>query len=73
MLAKTIAIHTFIVILWGTRSHQYITAYTVAGITWLFIGLFITITVSIHTHGSNFYEAPVGVSLLFLLFSLTAD
>jgi len=46
----------------GTRSHQYLVAYTVVGLTWLFIGLFIAITVSVYTDGSNFYESPVGVS-----------
>ena len=61
-MAKAIGIHTFIVVFWGTRSHQYLVAYTVVGLTWLFIGLFIAITVSVYTDGSNFYESPVGVS-----------
>jgi len=55
-----IALHTFIVVLWGPRRHQYFTAYIVVGLTWLFVGLFIVLTVTLNTHGSNFYETPAG-------------
>ena len=55
--------HTFVVILWGPRKRQYLTAYATVGLTWLFLILFIAISVSLHTHGSNNYENPDGVSL----------
>jgi len=60
---KAIAMHTFVVILWGPRNRQYLTAYATVGLTWLFLILFIAISVSLHTHGSNVYESPAGVSL----------
>ena len=50
------------VLFWGPPRHQHLVAYIVVGLTWLFIGLFITITVSINTDGTNFYDSPVGVS-----------
>ncbi|KIM74393.1 hypothetical protein PILCRDRAFT_828227 [Piloderma croceum F 1598] len=56
----TIAVHTFVVILWGPRKRQYLTAYATVGLTWLFLVLFIAISVSLHTHGSNVYENPDG-------------
>jgi len=55
-----IALHTFVVVMWGTRPHHYISAYIVVGLTWLFIGLFIAFSVTLNTHGSTFYEMPVG-------------
>jgi len=55
-----IAIHTFVVIFWGPRRHQYFVAYVIVGVTWLFVTLFVAIGVSVNTHGSNSYENPVG-------------
>lgn len=55
-----IALHTFVVVLWGVRRHQYFIAYSVVGVTWLFVGLFVATTVAVFTRGSNFYETPVG-------------
>ena len=43
-------------------------AYTVVGLNWLFITLFVAISVPIHTHGSDYYEQLDGVSLTFFCF-----
>ncbi|KIM80581.1 hypothetical protein PILCRDRAFT_526797 [Piloderma croceum F 1598] len=51
-----IAIYTFVVVLWGPARHPYFVAYTVVGLNWLFITLFVAISVPIHTHGSDYYE-----------------
>jgi hypothetical protein len=55
-----IAVHTFLVVVWGRNTHPYFTAYAIVSITWLFLALFVAITVTVHTHGSDFYETPVG-------------
>jgi len=55
-----IAIHSFVVVFRGTRHGKRSTAYGVVGLTWIFIAFFIAMGVSIHTHGSSFYETPVG-------------
>jgi hypothetical protein len=65
--------HTFVVILWGPRKRQYLTAYATVGLTWLFLVLFIAISVSLHTHGSNVYENPDGVSLPRALLNLISN
>jgi len=55
-----IAIYTFVTILWGPRRHHYFIAYAAVSLTWLFIVLFITISVTHNTRGSNFFDMPVG-------------
>jgi len=55
-----IAIHTFVVALWGIQPHQHSIAYAIVGLTWIFVCFFVGIGVSINTRGSNFYESPVG-------------
>ena len=60
---KAIAVHTFVVVLWGIRPAQHAIAYAIVGLTWMFVVLFVVLGVAIHTHGSNYYETPVGVSL----------
>jgi hypothetical protein len=68
---QAIAVHTFAAVIWGTRS-QYFTTYTVVGLTWLYIGLSIALNVTLNTHGSSFYEKPVGVSTFFQCFQLVS-
>lgn len=51
--------------MWDIRPPQHV-AYTVVGLTWMFIAFFIAMTVAIHTRGSQFYETPVGVGALLL-------
>jgi len=46
--------------MWGPGTHPYFTAYAIVSFTWLFLGIFIAVTVALNTHGSNFYETPVG-------------
>jgi hypothetical protein len=67
LLSKTIAVHIFVVVMRRSRNNQpvkyeRIVTCTVVSLTWLFIALFVAISVSIHTHGFTFYEQPVGVS-----------
>ena len=60
---QTIAIHTFIVVMWGRLGHQINVAYYMVGFTWLFVILFVAISTGIHTKGSEHYMTPVGVGL----------
>ena len=69
LLHKAIAIHTFFVVVWGSGTHPYFTAYVIVSFTWLFLIVFIAITAVPNTHGPNFYETPVGVSLLLYIMS----
>ncbi|KIM92305.1 hypothetical protein PILCRDRAFT_118109 [Piloderma croceum F 1598] len=46
--------------MWGPYRHRYFVAYTTVGLTWFFLASFIAISVSVHTHGSDFYYTPVG-------------
>ena len=69
LLNKAIAIHTFLVVMWGSGTHPYFTAYVIVSFTWLFLVVFIAITVVPNTHSPNFYETPVGVSLLLYIMS----
>jgi len=54
----TIAIHTLIVVMWGKLKHQLIVAYIVVALIWLFVILFVSISISVHTRGSDYYETP---------------
>jgi len=54
----TIAIHTFIVVLWGRLQDSFLVAYIVVGLSWLFVILSTAISASIHTRNSNFYDTP---------------
>ncbi|KIM88402.1 hypothetical protein PILCRDRAFT_256026 [Piloderma croceum F 1598] len=61
----TIAIHIFVVVMRRSRNDQplkyeHIITCAVVSLTWLFITLFVAISVSVHTHGFTFYEQPVG-------------
>jgi hypothetical protein len=58
---------------WGRNTHPYFTAYAIVSITWLFLALFVAITVTVHTHGSDFYETPVGVSFLSPVFQIVLN
>ena len=60
---QAIAIHTFIVVMWGKLGHQINVAYYVVGFTWLFVILFVGISTGIHTKGSEHYMTPDGVRL----------
>lgn len=71
MWSKAIAIHTFVVVMWGPYRHPYFVAYATVGLTWFFLVFFIAISVSVHTHGSDFYYTPVGVSLSAVYLSCT--
>jgi hypothetical protein len=59
---QAIAIHTFIVVLWGKLKEQFIVAYVVVALIWIFVILYVSISVGIHTHGSSHYETPTPVS-----------
>ncbi|KIM83330.1 hypothetical protein PILCRDRAFT_819583 [Piloderma croceum F 1598] len=58
MATLTIAIHTLIVVMWGKLKHQLIVAYIVVACIWLYVIIFVAVTVSIHTRGSSHYETP---------------
>lgn len=58
MATLTIAIHTFIVVLWGKLKHQLVVAYVVVTFIWLYVILFVSISVSVHTRDSTYYETP---------------
>lgn len=53
-----IAIHTFVVVLWGKLKHRLLFAYIVVGCSWLFVILSTAISVSIHTSKSQYYDTP---------------
>ncbi|KIM82293.1 hypothetical protein PILCRDRAFT_71066 [Piloderma croceum F 1598] len=53
-----IAIHTFTVVIWGKLKEQLIVAYIAVAFIWLFVILFVSVAISIHTHSSNYYETP---------------
>jgi len=54
----TIAIHTVIVVMWGKLKNQLAVAYIVVAFIWVFVILFVSVGVSVHTRGSNYYETP---------------
>lgn len=68
-LPKAIAVHTFVVVFWEIEDSRRSPAYFVVGLTWIFLAFFIAMSVSNHTRGSEIYETPVGVSVLFLRFT----
>jgi len=53
--------------MWGTFKRQLLVAYLAVGFICLFLALFIGITVGIHTHGTEHYMAPAGVSCFFAI------
>jgi len=54
-----ITIHTFMVVIWG-KNHRLTIAYFVVASIWVFLIIFLSLSVGLNTHGSNFYETPVG-------------
>jgi hypothetical protein len=50
--------------MWGKLKHQLVVAYIVVTCIWLYVIIFVAVTVSIHTRGSSHYETPTPVSLL---------
>ncbi|KIM75979.1 hypothetical protein PILCRDRAFT_826830 [Piloderma croceum F 1598] len=55
-----IAIHTFVVVMWGLYRRPYFIAYTAVGITWLFLAIFIAVHVTAHNRGASLFYTPVG-------------
>jgi hypothetical protein len=69
-ILKAIAVHTFVVVMWGLYKHRYSIAYTVVGITWLFLAILIVVNVTAHNHEPNIFYTPVGVCFIaYLLFA----
>jgi hypothetical protein len=62
MVTQAIAVHTFVIVLWNHQHPKLWVAYVVVGLTWIFIAVFIAMSVTIHTRDSDFYMSPVGVS-----------
>jgi len=60
LVTSAIAIHTFVVVIWGKLKDNLIVACSVIGCIWVFLIVFIATTVSLNTHGGNYYETPVG-------------
>jgi len=60
MVIIVIAIYTFVVVTWGTFKHGLLVAYLAIGYIWLFLILFIGITVGTQTHGTQHYMTPTG-------------
>jgi len=57
LVTLTIAIHTMMVVICG-RFQRLISAYVVVALIWLFVTLFVSISVAVHTKGSDHYETP---------------
>lgn len=60
MVTMAIAIYTFVVVMWGTFRRQLLVAYLVVGFILVFVAVFIGVTVSTQTHGTEHYMAPDG-------------
>jgi hypothetical protein len=60
LVTTVIALQTFVVVMWGKLKDSLLVAYSVIGCIWLFLIIFIATSVSINTHGGNYYETPVG-------------
>jgi len=60
MVTTVIAIYTFVVVMWGAFKHQLLVAYLVVGFIFVFITLFIGVSVGTQTHGAHHYMTPDG-------------
>jgi len=60
MVTTTIAIYTFVVVMWETFEHELLIAYLAIGFIGVFLFLFIGITVGTQTHGTQHYMTPAG-------------
>src|ERR1700729_1673433 len=58
---EAIAIHTFVVVMWGTHKHPNIIAYITCGLTWLFLAIFIA--TSLKVSATDDFYTPLGVSI----------
>jgi len=60
MVTTTIAIYTFIVVMWGIFERELLFAYLAISFIWIFLFFFIGITVGTQTHGTQHYMTPAG-------------
>lgn len=65
ILLQAIAIHTFVAVIWGKLGNNFIFAYCVVALNWLFVILFVALGLSLNKSSSFAYESPVGVSPSF--------
>jgi hypothetical protein len=62
---QVIAIYTFAIVMWDFRL-KLLVPYLVIISIWLFLIIFIAVTVGTQTHGTQHYMAPAGVSTTLL-------
>jgi len=60
MVTTVIAIYTFTIVVWGTFRRQLQVAYAVIAFIFLFLIIFIGVTVGTQTHGTQHYMTPDG-------------
>ena len=48
--------------MWGQFNHPLLVAYTAIGCIWIFLFIFIGVTVGTQTHRTQHYMTPAGVS-----------
>jgi len=60
MVTMVIAIYTFVVVMWGIFKRQLLVAYLIVSFIFLFVIIFIGVTVGTQTHGNQHYMAPDG-------------
>lgn len=62
---QAIAIHTFVVVIWGKLGNNFSFAYCIVALNWLFVIFFVALGLSLNKNSSWAYETPVGVSSSF--------
>jgi len=60
MVTIIIALYTFVVVMWRTFEHELLVAYLATAFIWVFLFIFIGITVGTQTHGTQHYMTPAG-------------
>ncbi|KZP07818.1 hypothetical protein FIBSPDRAFT_939300 [Athelia psychrophila] len=55
-----IAIHTFVVVIWGKLGNNFSFAYCIVALNWLFVIFFVALGLSLNKNSSWAYETPVG-------------
>jgi len=60
MVTTMIAIYTIARVMWGTFKHELLFAYLAINFIWLFLVIFIGVTVGTQTHGTQHYMTPAG-------------
>ncbi|KAF7972384.1 hypothetical protein HWV62_18100 [Athelia sp. TMB] len=59
-LWQAIAVHTFVGVLWGKLGKNFLFAYCVVAITWIFVALSVALGVSLHTNSTEQFDTPNG-------------